>query len=100
MVSFVASGEARASFCIEAHPPSGAAVGRLLPALRELRRSAGLPVLYASDYIGEALRSALAEEGISYADSSGWVRVVSDDPLLLLTGQGAPRSPRAGRPRR
>ncbi|MGH3253519.1 MAG: hypothetical protein ACRDOI_45915, partial [Trebonia sp.] len=53
------------------------------------------PPLLVSDYIGPVLRTALATEGISFADTTGWVRVISEEPLILLTGQGADRSPRA-----
>jgi hypothetical protein len=39
----------------------------------------------------------LASEDISFADTTGWVRLTSSDPLVLLTGQGADRSPRTPR---
>ncbi|MGY5764493.1 helix-turn-helix domain-containing protein [Brachybacterium sp. DNPG3] len=97
LVSLVGPGEERAAFCVEARP-SGCPVGQLLPALREQRRQVGLPLLFVSDYIGPALRAALEEDGMSYADSSGWVRILSEGPLVLLTGQGASTSPRAGTP--
>jgi hypothetical protein len=63
-------------------------------ALRE-QRETGFPVLFVADYLGPATRRALTEAGISYVDATGWVRLVSDDPLILLTGEGAERSPRA-----
>lgn len=66
----------------------------LLSALRERGRGSSLPVLFVSDYIGPSLRTALAREGIGFADATGWVRLTSEDPLVLLTGRGATRSPR------
>ncbi len=51
--------------------------------------------MFVADYIGPATRRALTEAGISYVDATGWVRLVSEDPLILLTGEGAERSPRA-----
>ena len=65
--------------------------------LRELERVSNMPALFVSDYVGPALRDTLASEGFSFADATGWVRLTSDEPLILLTGQGAVRSPRAPR---
>lgn len=87
----------RVSFAIEAKRSGSVPTAYLLSAVRELERRSSLPVLFMSDYIGPSLRTALAEEGISFADATGWVRVTSEDPLVLLTGQGAKRSPRPGR---
>ena len=73
---------------------SGVSVGALLPRLREMTAQRDLPILFVSDYVGSALREALAAEGFSYADVTGWVRVSTTSPLILLTGRGADRSPR------
>lgn len=67
----------------------------LLARLREQASATDMPLLYVSDYIGPSLRTALTAEGISFADTTGWVRVMSASPLILLTGQGAAKSPRA-----
>lgn len=74
---------------------SGVPLGVLLPRLRELAAQCDLPILFVSDYVGPSLREALAAEGFSYADATGWVRVSTTSPLILLTGRGADRSPRA-----
>ncbi|MGH3342568.1 MAG: helix-turn-helix domain-containing protein [Carbonactinosporaceae bacterium] len=87
----------RVSFAIEAKRSGSVPTMHLLSALRELERMSSLPVLFMSDYIGPSLRTTLAEEGISFADATGWVRLTMEDPLVLLTGQGANRSPRPGR---
>ena len=83
-------------FVVEAKR-SGTSSRLLLARLRELSLSSDLPLLFVSDYIGPSLREALTAEGISYADATGWVRLTSEVPLVLLTGQGAERSPRAGK---
>lgn len=83
------------SFVVEVKRSGSAATSLLLSALRELQRQVGLPVLFASDYVGPSLRAALADDGISFADGTGWVRIISENPLILLTGQGATRSPRS-----
>jgi hypothetical protein len=83
------------SFVVEAKRSGSVPTALLLRALRELDRQTGSPVLFLSDYIGPSLRAALADEGISFADVTGWVRIFTDRPLILLTGQGADRSPRA-----
>lgn len=84
----------RLSFAVEARRSGSVSATLLVPALRDLGRRASLPVLFMSDYIGPGLRTALAQEGISFADGTGWVRLTSEEPLVLLTGQGAPKSPR------
>ena len=66
----------------------------LMAVLQQKQRQVELPVLFVSDYIGPALRAALEGHDISYADATGWMRIVSDEPLVLLTGLGADRSPR------
>lgn len=85
------------SFVVEAKRSGSVPASLLIPALRELGRTSGMPVLFVSDYIGPALRKALASEELSFADATGWVRVASADPLILLSWQGAARSPRAPR---
>lgn len=67
----------------------------LLARLRALAATTAMPLFYVSEYIGPSLREALAAQDISYADATGWVRVASEAPLVLLTGQGAETSPRA-----
>ena len=96
-VSLIGPAGTRVRYLVEVKR-SGTAVAPLLATLREQARTAGLPVLFVSDYIGPSLREALAADGISYADATGWVRMTSDVPLILLTGQGAEKSPRAGNP--
>ena len=85
----------RASFAVETKLSGSVPTQVLLSTLRERGRRAGLPMLFASDYVGPSLRVALAGENISFADATGWVRVVSEEPLVLLTGRGADRSPNA-----
>lgn len=96
MVSLTGPGDVSVRFLVEAKR-SGTPTGLLLASLRERAMQAELPLLYVSDYVGPSLRGALAAEGISYADATGWVRIASDMPLVLLTGQGAAKSARAGK---
>ena len=97
VVDLVAPSSERVRFAVEAKRSGSASTTLLITALGELRRVTSLPVLFISDYIGPSLREALTEEGISFADATGWVRLTSDDPLILLTGQGAEKSPRPAR---
>ena len=96
MVTLTGPGRERVAFTVEAQR-SGLPVSFLLARLREQALRSNVPLLYVSDYIGPSLRDALAQEGISYADTTGWVRIIADSPLVLLTGQGAEQSPQAGR---
>ena len=94
VVRLVGPRGAEVAYAVEAKR-SGSLPAKLLPVvLRGVEQRAGLPVLFVSDYIGASLRVLLAEEGVSYADATGWVRIVSDDPLILLTGEGARRAPK------
>lgn len=86
---------ASVSFVVEAKRSGSLSVPLVLAVLRDRVQGSGLPVLFVSDYIGPALRDALREEGVSFADATGWVWVMSEDPLILLTGQGAERAPRS-----
>lgn len=97
VVKLTGPGRVSVRFAVEAKR-SGTPAGSLLARLREQALLSDLPLLFVSDYIGPSLREALAKEGISYADATGWVRITSDSPLVLLTGQGAEKSPRAGKP--
>lgn len=83
------------TYRVEAKRAGGRSLADTVAALRERQRETGFPVLFVADYIGPATRRALAQAGISYVDATGWVRLVSDEPLILLTGEGAERSPRA-----
>jgi hypothetical protein len=96
-VDLIAPNGDEVSFVVEAKRSGSVPTALLLRALRDLERQAGSPVLLLSDYIGPSLRAALADEGISFADATGWVRIFTDRPLILLTGQGADRAPRARR---
>lgn len=82
------------TYRVEVKRAGGLSLGGSIEAMRERQQVRGVPVLLVADYIGPASRRALAEVGISYVDATGWVRLVSDDPLILLTGEGAERSPR------
>lgn len=95
VVELAGPSDASASFVVEAKRSGAMPIAQMLATLRELQAASGLPVLFASDYIGPALREALTEAGLSYVDSTGWVRVACEDPLILLTGIGAQRAPRS-----
>lgn len=93
-VAIVGPNGESARFALMYQSASSAPATLVLSALRDRARNTGLPVLFASDYIGPTLRRALTDEGLSFVDSTGWALLTSSDPLILLTGQGAARSPR------
>ncbi len=66
----------------------------ILATLRDLATQTGQDVLFVSDFIGPTLRQTLVQSGFSYADPTGWVRITADDPLILLTSEGAQRAPK------
>ncbi len=60
---------------------------------------ADVPVV-AARYLSASVRDALAEEGLSYVDATGNVRIVMDSPAVFVSSQGEDRDPwRKGRPR-
>ena len=84
----------RVSFALKATKSGLMPKESLLAILRDRKSQTHKNVLLVSDFIGPSLRAALAEQGISYADPTGWVRIVSEEPLIILATQGADRSPR------
>ena len=83
------------TYRVEVKRAGGWALARSIDVMRERQQVRGVPVLLVADYLGPAARRALAQAGVSYVDATGWVRLIWDDPLILLTGEGAERSPRA-----
>lgn len=57
-----------------------------------LRDVLGMPTVLITDFANPALRAACIRAGIGFADTTGWLRLVSDTPPLLITSQGAARS--------
>lgn len=93
IVDLVGPIDQRISFAVESKRAGAVAIPYLMTVLREIRAGSRLPVLFVSNYIGPSLRAALTQEGISFADATGWVQVSLDEPLVMLVGQGAKRSP-------
>lgn len=62
-------------------------------------RPTDIPVV-AARYLASSVRDALAEEGVSYVDATGNMRIVLDRPAMFISAQGKDRDPwRTGRPR-
>lgn len=82
-------------------------VRRDLPAvveqLESMRAAVPGPTVLAivSRYLSDSVRSWLAENGISYLDATGNLRLVSSEPAVYLQDKGADRDPwrGPGRPR-
>ena len=59
----------------------------------------GVPVV-AARFLTASVREALTEEGLSYVDATGNMRIVIDSPALFISDRGEDRDPwRKGRPR-
>lgn len=61
-------------------------------ALAKVTAFNGLPFI-AAPYLGPTLRTTLAARGVSYADSTGNLRVVADAPGLFVERTGAAKDP-------
>ncbi len=67
---------------------------RLLESLNDLgASSAPVPILIAAPYLSDRTREVIASRGVSYADTTGNVRLVSDDPAMFVMTSGADRDP-------
>ena len=57
------------------------------------------PTLVISSYLGARARELLAQAGVSYADTTGNLRLVASSPAIFLEGVGAEKDPdRTARP--
>lgn len=64
-----------------------------------VRQLGGVPVV-AARYLSASVRDALTDEGLSYVDATGNLRVVANVPAVFISAQGEKRDPwRKGRPR-
>lgn len=71
--------------------------GQLLPRVANqvshyASMAGGAPALFA-EYIPPSIRGRLEELGINGVDTTGWVRIVSNYPAILMTHPGATRAP-------
>lgn len=55
-------------------------------------QSGGIPTVF-SEYMPPTTRKRLEEAGISGMDTTGWVRIFADDPIVLIDRPGANRAP-------
>lgn len=93
-LDLVGPGGARVRFVVETKR-SGLSASTLVLALKaRAHEEDGTPLLYLTDYINPVVREALTKAGISYVDGTGWIRLVSDDPPVIVSAEGATRSPR------
>lgn len=108
-------GSLRPDLAIQLESPDGAAV-RLLVEIKQVveRRdvarladqvrlmaadSGGAPVV-AARYLSMSVREALAQDGLSYVDATGNMRIAVDSPAIFISDRGEDRDPwRKGRPR-
>lgn len=82
------------TFAVAVRSPGLTSTASITQSVSEIQKRCQLPILYISDYIGSSLRESLSDRGFNFADSTGWVRIVHDNPLVLLTGEGARQAPK------
>lgn len=85
----------RITFALEARRSSSVSASNLVDQLTTMAARAPKPLLFVTDYVNPTLRRGLSEAGISFADGTGWMRITADEPLFLLTTQGASRAPKS-----
>ena len=92
---------------VKAKPLEPTFVGRVVSQLQALSHSGNEPVaappafMLVSTYLSPLTRERLAQAGISYADSTGNIRLSVDHPAVFIETQGADKNPfREDRPLR
>ena len=65
----------------------------LLPRGKEVLGSDNLTFMVVAPFLGPSARERLAEAGISYADATGNIRFVTNQPAVFIETQGAVRNP-------
>lgn len=85
----------RVAFALEVKRSGPVSSASLVDQLITLAARAPEPLLFVTDYVNPSLRAGLSDAGISFADGTGWVRIVRDEPLLLVSQQGARRAPKS-----
>jgi hypothetical protein len=75
-------------------------IGRIVEQSRSMTTSpTDVPVVSAR-YLSTSVREALAEQGLSFVDATGNIRIVVDTPAVFISDRGEDRDPwRMGRPR-
>lgn len=75
-------------------------IGRIVEQSRSMTTSpTDVPVVSAR-YLSTSVREALAEQGLSFVDATGNIRIVVDRPAVFISDRGEDRDPwRMGRPR-
>jgi hypothetical protein len=71
----------------------GAVVPRELPDLVAGLRQEGTDLLIGAPYLSPRAREVLTKFGVSYADTTGNLRIVANQPGLFIEAQGAPKDP-------
>jgi hypothetical protein len=61
--------------------------------MRQYASGAGAVSVVAAPWLSAQTRQVLERDGVSYADATGNIRIVSEDPLVVLTAAGADRDP-------
>lgn len=98
-LSLVREGKTVATYAVEAK--RALASSNLLPAVTQLLAlqdddSAPLRPMLVARYLSTQQQRVLRERGIAYADATGNLYLISEDPLVLLSDRGASADPWRG----
>ena len=98
-LSLVREGKTVATYAVEAK--RALASSNLLPAINQLLalqgdNSARMRPMLIARYLSTQQQRVLQERGIAYADATGNLYLMSEDPLVLLSDRGASADPWRG----
>lgn len=75
-------------------------IGRIVEQSRSMTTSPTDVPIVSARYLSTSVREALAEQGLSFVDATGNIRIVVDTPAVFISDRGEDRDPwRMGRPR-
>jgi DNA-binding HxlR family transcriptional regulator len=95
IAELIGPNQQRVTFALEVKRSGPVSSTGLVDQLTTVAARAPEPLLFVTDYINPTLRAGLSDAGISFADGTGWVRIVRDEPLLLVSQQGASKAPKS-----
>jgi hypothetical protein len=87
-----------ARWVVEMKRTDRVSISELVHQARRVRQLAERPVLIVTPFANPALRRACVENDLSYADATGWVRLVSGSPAVFISHEGAAKASVKPRP--
>ena len=93
VLTLIGPGNTRVRFTLEVKRWSTAPSSAVIGVLAGVQRLSSDPVVLVTDYASRPLRRACDELGMGYIDSTGWVSITAQQPIITVRATGADRPP-------